>query len=463
MDEVGLYNRALSAAEIQAIYAAGAFGKCQGPAPSSVTVTPSSLDACQGDAATFTASVTGSGTLTYQWCKNGVSINGATASTYTRLSPSAADAGTYKVTVYDSLGQTTSAGATLAVHPHPKATLNIAGSTTAPPSTTIPPGGAVDIEVLLTGTGPWNLVWSDGTTENGVADNPHTYTVNPTSTKTYKLMGLSDQYCAALSGDLAGTVVVNVEGASIELPPHAIGQQLSGSLTNVSFGGDMFFYVESQVDLYGTTTIEGGTVVLFSSDPAAKIIIHDPSIICDTGPYRTATFMSEDLLNYAYYFADPSTPAPSGFYGQGLALALENNSPVVLKGLQFFNLGSGVSFEGTGSYSCTLYDCQFIDCSNALAQTDSAASVNVFNALFCDATNVFALDPAVTSPQVNLQHVTVDGCQSLVSGLPGSGSWRGKKSLFVNVQDQGSIPTALRNSSTCRTLSASSGIFLTGG
>ena len=54
-------------------------------------------------------------TLTYQWYKDGVAINGATGSSYTIMSVKASDAGSYTVMVSNSAGSVTSDVATLTV------------------------------------------------------------------------------------------------------------------------------------------------------------------------------------------------------------------------------------------------------------------------------------------------------------------------------------------------------------
>ena len=64
-----------------------------------------------------TLSVSASGTVpfTYQWKKDGVSINGATASTYTIASTQTINAGAYTVVVSNSVGSTTSDIGTLKI------------------------------------------------------------------------------------------------------------------------------------------------------------------------------------------------------------------------------------------------------------------------------------------------------------------------------------------------------------
>jgi len=75
-----------------------------------ITSQPASVTVCPGqlfDSATFSVSATGSG-LSYQWKKNGVSIPGATASSYHIASVTTAHFGAYTVVVTNSAGSATS-------------------------------------------------------------------------------------------------------------------------------------------------------------------------------------------------------------------------------------------------------------------------------------------------------------------------------------------------------------------
>ena len=67
MDEVSLYSRALTGAEILGIYNAGTNGKCQ-PAIAPVIVSqPADVTVLAGATATFTVGVVGTTPLSYQW------------------------------------------------------------------------------------------------------------------------------------------------------------------------------------------------------------------------------------------------------------------------------------------------------------------------------------------------------------------------------------------------------------
>ena len=84
----------------------------------SITTQPSSQSVTLGQTAHFFVAATGDGALTYQWTKNGASINGATSATYTTPATTLSDNGSsFTVAVSDITGSTmTSNAATLTVN-----------------------------------------------------------------------------------------------------------------------------------------------------------------------------------------------------------------------------------------------------------------------------------------------------------------------------------------------------------
>jgi len=83
---------------------------------------PAARTAVTGEAVSFTVVVTGSSILSYQWKKDGVSISGATTATYSITNVSSTDAGSYTVTVSNSVGSVTSTAAILTVLTFPAPT-----------------------------------------------------------------------------------------------------------------------------------------------------------------------------------------------------------------------------------------------------------------------------------------------------------------------------------------------------
>lgn len=122
-------------------------------APVSRTVPP-------GTTATFTVVATG-GSLTYQWKKNGTVISGVTGATLTLPATTTADAGSYTVTVTNSVSSVTSTAATLTVDSGTVAPV----ITTQPVAQTGSIGGSVTFTVAATGSGTLSYQWK----KDGVA------------------------------------------------------------------------------------------------------------------------------------------------------------------------------------------------------------------------------------------------------------------------------------------------------
>ncbi len=81
-----------------------------------ISTQPASQTVAVGATATFSVTASGTGTLTYQWYKNGTAISGATAASYTTPATVATDSGaTFYVKVTNANGTTTSSTATLTV------------------------------------------------------------------------------------------------------------------------------------------------------------------------------------------------------------------------------------------------------------------------------------------------------------------------------------------------------------
>jgi hypothetical protein len=108
---------------------------------------PTTQAVTAGQSTTFSVGVSGTGTVNYQWQKNGANIYGATGSSYTIPLASAGYAGSYSVVVTDAYGTTTSGSLTL--------TVNALPTTPASPSDTptMPPWALAVLALLFAGMG----------------------------------------------------------------------------------------------------------------------------------------------------------------------------------------------------------------------------------------------------------------------------------------------------------------------
>jgi hypothetical protein len=121
IDEVSIYNRALSPNEIAAIYLSGSYGMCEEFTPIILTQ-PQIQSVPAGSNAVFSVYAIGEQPLYYQWQKNRVdltdtgNIAGSTNDSLIICNVSSSDAGTYSVIVSNAFGFVTSTGALLAVN-----------------------------------------------------------------------------------------------------------------------------------------------------------------------------------------------------------------------------------------------------------------------------------------------------------------------------------------------------------
>ncbi|HEY1663123.1 MAG TPA: LamG-like jellyroll fold domain-containing protein [Verrucomicrobiae bacterium] len=119
IDEMSLYNRALSQSEIQAIYNAGSSGKCFTPTPPVIITQPTNQTAFVGQTAAFSVSVMSTTPVTYQWTFDTTNIVGATNATFTLSDVQFTNAGTYAVMVSNFVESVLSSNAVLTVNPPP--------------------------------------------------------------------------------------------------------------------------------------------------------------------------------------------------------------------------------------------------------------------------------------------------------------------------------------------------------
>ena len=115
IDEVSLYNRALSSSEVQSIYSAGSAGKCTGLAAPAVITEPGNQTVFAGQSASFSVTASGTAPLSYQWLFNAAPIANQTNSTLLLSNVQSGQAGLYAVAISNSVGSITSSNATLVV------------------------------------------------------------------------------------------------------------------------------------------------------------------------------------------------------------------------------------------------------------------------------------------------------------------------------------------------------------
>ena len=133
-----------------------------------ISTQPANATTCAGTSASFTVAATGTGTLVYQWKKNGTNISGATASTYTISSPAVSDTGSFSVIVSGTSCPVTSNNATLTVNA-------VTTITTQPLGVSRCLGVSATFTVAGLGTGTLTYQWRKaGTSISGATSSSYT-------------------------------------------------------------------------------------------------------------------------------------------------------------------------------------------------------------------------------------------------------------------------------------------------
>ena len=214
LDEVSLYNRALTASEIASIYAADASGKCQEAA---VTAPPQSQTVLVGSNVTLTVTAVGPA-LSYQWFFNGTNaLAGATDSMLSLTNLSLSQSGSYTVVVTNAAGALTSPAAVLTVLLPP--VINA-----APQTRTNRVGTAATFTASANGSGPLSYQWllngvrlqDDGNIQGVTAPTLQIANVQPPDAGTLVLVVSN---AAGIATATIGTLIVEQPTPCVPVPP----------------------------------------------------------------------------------------------------------------------------------------------------------------------------------------------------------------------------------------------------
>ena len=153
IDEVALFDRALSPGEVQSLFASSQMP----PQILSITRTPAD-PLYEGSSILMTPTVLGAPPFTNQWYKNSSLLNGRTNLTLSISNALASDSGNYQLVVANAYGSSTSAVQTITVQGSPPVIF------TQPASITRVVGSPATFTVVAGGSLPLTYQWKRGTT-----------------------------------------------------------------------------------------------------------------------------------------------------------------------------------------------------------------------------------------------------------------------------------------------------------
>jgi archaellum component FlaF (FlaF/FlaG flagellin family) len=160
-------------------------------------------------------------------------------------------------------------------------------------------------------------------------------------------------------------------------------QTINSSLTNYTFRGDTTYYISGLVNLYGTSTFEGGAVIKYTNRAALQIAV-TTTPVWNSAPYRPIIFTAKDDNSVGDAISG-STGTPTGYYASSalnFTTANHNNYPV-FSNFRIAYASNGISSaSSSGSGNPTIRDGQFVNCQYACGFAGSFCYV--YNALFAN-------------------------------------------------------------------------------
>ncbi|MDB6058112.1 MAG: Conserved repeat domain protein, partial [Verrucomicrobiales bacterium] len=211
-DEVTLFNRALTASELQQIYIAGAGGICNGLL---IGYNPQNQSAAVGTSATFSVQAGGSAPINYQWLKNGATLATANGSSLIFPSVQPTDAGTYAVVVSNFFGSLTSSNAVLTVGFAP-------AISTQPVSQTVIQSNTLSFAVAASGTDPIAYQWKLNGSAIAAATNSILTIASAQTTN-------NGSYSVIIT-NLFGSITSSNAALRVDIVPQILGQPQSQSI-----------------------------------------------------------------------------------------------------------------------------------------------------------------------------------------------------------------------------------------
>ncbi len=221
---------------------------------------------------------------------------------------------------------------------------------------------------------------------------------------------------------------------------------LSGA-TNFTFRGDTTYYVTNAVYLYGTNTIEGGTVVKYSTNSSASINFNG-TLLCTASAYRPAVFTAIDDDSVGEIISGSTGNPASGSYYGGAMVKL-NGIGADLKYLRFTFARQALylyNYSGT-----TLAHSQILKCQNGVY--GDFATFYLRNVLLQQ--NQTAINGSTYTGTG--EHLTVSECGRLtLEDYSGTSQFDLVNSLMIQITNSSTVKSS---PTYCATAASTNGIF----
>ena len=187
----------------------------------------------------------------------------------------------------------------------------------------------------------------------------------------------------------------------------------NGSQTDFTFQSDSTYYVTNEVDLSGTTIIEGGTVIKYSTNGIETIVPAD--LVWKTGPYRPAIFTAIDDDSVGEHISG-SSGTPTGTNYGFIALNLAGCDTSLVSNARFSFLNAAVAV-GSG----TIRNVQFNQCSTVMAGDsqgfDGGSYFAFYNVLAWNIGTFVGWEGGYGGQTIICENCTLDGCSNFFTDI----------------------------------------------
>ncbi len=192
--------------------------------------------------------------------------------------------------------------------------------------------------------------------------------------------------------------------------------------TDFTFSGTTNYLISGSLPLFGTVTIEGGTVLKFTDD-AGLFLAPGAVLVCDTTNYLPAVFTCKNDNTIGETIAG-STGVPQRVLSVGLGF---DGGTYEVSHVRFKHLFAPIF--GDNSANITVRNVQFVNADSGIYSIGTAA-INVFNALAHDCDILYYGDTTAFRGE----HITMHHGQALgIAYYPNSSTALLKNCLIVDV------------------------------
>ncbi len=261
-------------------------------------------------------------------------------------------------------------------------------------------GDTVTFSVVASGEGALTYQWA-----GSGADIPGA------TASSYTINNVQDSDAAGYAVTVSnGVTAVTSRTAQLTVEPGTgdpLLMVLQGPRQDYSFKSGVTYYVGSPVELYGTTTLRGGSVIKLDWNTTNSSLVVKGSLVCDTQPYFPAilTSVDDDSQGEWLYWVSSGYPQPAA---NGVAyLNLDAASSNVISNLRICFADRGVTTP-VAFRELDVWDCQFYQCNVAIDNQVWGFGPRdiLHNVLFAQCGSV--VGASTNSVEIEAEHVTAD-------------------------------------------------------